>query len=857
MINILKRFKKQMVFFVIVCFVMLQMPVTVWADEDWEKHWENKGVWWLGDEDEDQPNVEGVRLGASARAIVAEFYQDWARLNVDTWINGNLTVYDAIDTEHITSIANILIEADNDSMQPGSENITLRASGTNAVVVTSTNTTVNNTLRVNNIATIGTSETDLNLSAREDVIINSDSNAGGGGNVIIQKGGSTIATFATGSTSLTGTLGVSGQISGSGGLSLENFAVADNTGNTSIGGTLGVTGATTLSGNFSANGTTNNIGTTQASTNSIGTYAGSTTTIGNTTGSTGITGNSVSINTSNTAGLTTTIGSTNASAGTVTIQSNTNRLTVNNTSTQLVSTGATLGTSNNTISGNANGATLSMSDNNVSLTNSTSHGLTVTGTTTTLTGGTNSSAWTLQDGDAGGATLTVSGSGGGTTHTLFQATTDVTGTTSGVTIGTAGNTVNTIQGLTNNMAATGVGSSNNITGTTNINVNNNTATNINTGTSTAAVTIGNSANTTFLNSATNNIGVSSSYATVNNIGTNNAFSSTNTIGNTNSSSTVSAYGGAGYMTLTNGQSTLGTTGGANGGGMVQTTASTATIRASNSGSLASNGTTGVMVLGSGGGYTTHQTPQTVASGTTIGNILNGVQYTNQINGNLLVDGNVYINGTLNYVSSNAANTTVVGGDSVLPNATQTTSGGTAIVLKDQDALYTTVDAKGRLTNVNGIAPESTASLTLTNGYGETHGIVVTERQTTISGGTRSTSLTLNDSGATFRNTTTGGPVRVTGVADGKSDFDAVNYRQLKSELKKVYSGVASVAALAAIPDPAPGKRFSIGTGYGYYEGESAIALGVKAAITDRINAHLGVGYSRTRVTTNAGVGYSW
>ncbi|MEA1971304.1 MAG: YadA C-terminal domain-containing protein [Thermodesulfobacteriota bacterium] len=142
---------------------------------------------------------------------------------------------------------------------------------------------------------------------------------------------------------------------------------------------------------------------------------------------------------------------------------------------------------------------------------------------------------------------------------------------------------------------------------------------------------------------------------------------------------------------------------------------------------------------------------------------------------------------------------------------------------------------------------------MTNGLDNTHGIVVTETQTTMSGGTQSSSLTLNNNGATFSNAADGNPVQVHGVADGTSDFDAVNFRQLE----KAYAGVASIAALAAIPAPAVGNRFSIGMGYGNFERMNAVAIGAKAAITKNITMTGGVGFCRDNTTVSAGVGWSF
>ena len=153
-----------------------------------------------------------------------------------------------------------------------------------------------------------------------------------------------------------------------------------------------------------------------------------------------------------------------------------------------------------------------------------------------------------------------------------------------------------------------------------------------------------------------------------------------------------------------------------------------------------------------------------------------------------------------------------------------------------------------------IMQESQASMLVYNQQtGAPHGLAITQTNTVLSGGTNSTSLTLNDNGARFTNTTTGGPARVTGVADGENRFDAVNYGQLKG----AYGGIASVAAMANIPDPAPGKAFSIGLGFGNFEGENAFAFGGAARLTENISFQASIGHSDDNNTVGAGVGFSW
>jgi hypothetical protein len=167
-----------------------------------------------------------------------------------------------------------------------------------------------------------------------------------------------------------------------------------------------------------------------------------------------------------------------------------------------------------------------------------------------------------------------------------------------------------------------------------------------------------------------------------------------------------------------------------------------------------------------------------------------------------------------------------------------------------------VDANGKITQ--GVVDQPTASLTVTNGQGNTHGFVVNERSATMSGGANSTSLTLNDGGARFSNASTGGPVRVTGIADGRHDYDAVNYRQLKS----VKSGIAGIAAMTNIPLVEQNRKFALGVGVGHYDGATSMALGgsmrlsenavIKASISNGI-----AGGTRKSTVYGIGAGFSW
>lgn len=278
--------------------------------------------------------------------------------------------------------------------------------------------------------------------------------------------------------------------------------------------------------------------------------------------------------------------------------------------------------------------------------------------------------------------------------------------------------------------------------------------------------------------------------------------------------------------------------------------------------LASNGMSGTTSGSGPGGIQVYQNTQTIGANSTIGNQLEGRQYQNKVNGNLFVDGNVYINGTLEYVSSNAATTTVTSntGSSIL-GANMSTSGGTYTVMKGTNATHAAVDANGRISLVPGVSAHSSSAMTLTNGLGNTHGFIVNEQQATMSGGLNSSSMTLSDNGATFSNSATGSPVQVHGVMDGTADYDAVNVRQLRRTQSELSSGIAGIAAMANIPPVDQDKRFSLGAGVGHYMNSTSLAIGSSLRLTPSTVVRASVASSErgssNSTTYGLGVGVSW
>ena len=155
---------------------------------------------------------------------------------------------------------------------------------------------------------------------------------------------------------------------------------------------------------------------------------------------------------------------------------------------------------------------------------------------------------------------------------------------------------------------------------------------------------------------------------------------------------------------------------------------------------------------------------------------------------------------------------------------------------------------------------SDAEVSMMNAHG--NGIVATEFGTTVTGG--STSLQLNNDGAKFSGVD-GAPVRVTGVADGTSAYDAVNYNQLQQLYrhvnnveKKSSRGIAGVAAMANIPQVEPGKVFSVGVGIGSYGGYQALAIGASGRVTENTVVKGSLARSGSGQTVlGAGISHSW
>lgn len=271
--------------------------------------------------------------------------------------------------------------------------------------------------------------------------------------------------------------------------------------------------------------------------------------------------------------------------------------------------------------------------------------------------------------------------------------------------------------------------------------------------------------------------------------------------------------------------------------------------------------------------TTNITGATTINGATV---INGAT---SINGALNMNGNVLNNLATGVATTDAVNVgqlnnaiAAVSGPANNPIITGASTVGSAQAVSgfriaNTGGTGTNVDANGKMTT--GTVSQPTVSMTVTNGQGNTHGFVVNETQATMSGGINSTSLTLNDNGARFSNSASGAPVRVTGVANGVSTYDAVNYGQLQQiqsntdqQFKQYAAGVAGVTAMTNIPQVDQNKTFSLGVGLGGYNSEGALAVGgsYRASQNAVIKASLATGLSETGSKTTSygvGAGMSW
>lgn len=265
----------------------------------------------------------------------------------------------------------------------------------------------------------------------------------------------------------------------------------------------------------------------------------------------------------------------------------------------------------------------------------------------------------------------------------------------------------------------------------------------------------------------------------------------------------------------------------------------------------------VNATNSGGGIT-NATIGTAAAGNTnnlvggVNNIGTGTENTQNNIGNLATSAN-NVSGVTNAIAASTTNTITAGTNNVI-----TATSGSNTISSAAGANQVVTNAAGAATGTAIQGTGTTAGVTLAGTSGGQTAILALGRDNRY--GTGSPVANFSSSG--------GAPIRVTGVADGVYDYDAVNMRQFSTTVgdlgaalrdtgKLAYSGIASVAAMAGIPDPAPGKRYNFGLGVGQYEGYRAVAAGFKGHVTDNVSVTAGAAFGSYSNTYNAGVGFSW
>jgi hypothetical protein len=225
---------------------------------------------------------------------------------------------------------------------------------------------------------------------------------------------------------------------------------------------------------------------------------------------------------------------------------------------------------------------------------------------------------------------------------------------------------------------------------------------------------------------------------------------------------------------------------------------------------------------------------------------------------------------------NAGGTTealLIGGDSELflddDGAVLTTGSGSSVTVSSSGV---TLAGSGggdlQLTGVaDGIDPNAAVNRrqldNAVSQLGSITGITSSGGNTVVTGSNSSqikgggNSVTVNSSGVNLAGSG-GAALQLTGVADGTAPDSAVNRRQLDNVETEMSGGIASAMAMAQLPDPVPGSNYSVGLGAGFYNGESAFALGGAMYLENGVSLKAAYTYSSEGESGfGLGAGFSW
>lgn len=217
------------------------------------------------------------------------------------------------------------------------------------------------------------------------------------------------------------------------------------------------------------------------------------------------------------------------------------------------------------------------------------------------------------------------------------------------------------------------------------------------------------------------------------------------------------------------------------------------------------------------------------NGTTVTDSVNGTTFSVSNTGNAYILGNLDMsNGNINNVN----NMTNSVGSGVYNSGytTQLYADGSSVYLDSYNADVTNyygagLDTNGYSATLNsndgGLAYVDNYYAYLQNGYGSYTGAYGSSVISSAGG----TSLTVDSSGVTLSGNESNGTARLTGVANGKGKYDAVNVGQFKGLEDTLSGGIASTIAMTNIPHVDEKKTFALGVGLGNYNGEYGYAVG--------------------------------
>lgn len=220
-----------------------------------------------------------------------------------------------------------------------------------------------------------------------------------------------------------------------------------------------------------------------------------------------------------------------------------------------------------------------------------------------------------------------------------------------------------------------------------------------------------------------------------------------------------------------------------------------------------------------------------------------------VTGNLTIDGNLSLPskfsfGELETTGSSRLADLQTTGQVAMNNA------GSSFTLGSSGILATTAGgARVQLTDTAAVLTHGGNGITAT-ANGTTR--ITAIHEATLQGG--NTTLALTDTGARLSGSGSA-PARLSGIADGVEDNDAVNVGQLNDGLREVSAGVAMSMAMAQLPAPLDGSNHSFGVAVGGFDGQEALALGGTAIVNNNVTLRGALSHAGGK--TGAGVGVGW